>query len=171
MKVLLLTKAGLFVGWKLHKVWTGARCSAVVIDETQMWTGSTSIILLTRVGGWWKGRKGRDHFRTLGIRSRCSKQGVRPGQIPNMSWTKSLSNMTLQACLNVPLEENAYFKTDKKGCWDKIRFEESVLKCKEKSYEFDRSSLIFCLQFLGWLIVEWGLKRLRSVEINDRYEV
>ena len=31
-----LTEAGLFVGRKLHEMWTGARRGAVVIDETQV---------------------------------------------------------------------------------------------------------------------------------------
>lgn len=35
-KVFPLTKAGLFVGRKLHEVRTGAGGCAVVIDETQM---------------------------------------------------------------------------------------------------------------------------------------
>lgn len=35
-RVLWLTKTRLFVGRKLHKVWTGAGRGAVVIDETQM---------------------------------------------------------------------------------------------------------------------------------------
>lgn len=54
-KVASLTETGLFVGRQLHKVWTGAGRSAVVIDEAQMWAGTTSIIVSTRVGGWWEG--------------------------------------------------------------------------------------------------------------------
>lgn len=52
-----LTKARLFVGRELHQVWTGAGRGAVVIDETQMRTGTASIILLARVGGC-RGRGG-----------------------------------------------------------------------------------------------------------------
>lgn len=68
-RVFWLTKAGLFVWRKLHKMRTGAGRGAVVIDETQMWTGTTSIILFTRVRGWLEGRKEREHFRTLSIRT------------------------------------------------------------------------------------------------------
>lgn len=68
MKMLSLTKAGLFVGGKLHKVWTGAGRGAVVIDETQMWAGAASIILFTWVWDWWEGSKG-EHIRTLSVRS------------------------------------------------------------------------------------------------------
>lgn len=50
-RALGLTETRLFVGRKLHKVWTGAGRGAVVTDETQMRTGTTSIIPLARVGG------------------------------------------------------------------------------------------------------------------------
>lgn len=69
-RVLGLTKTRLFVGRKLHKVWTGAGRGAVVIDETQMWTGTTSIIPLARVGGWWGREEDGERLRTRGTRNK-----------------------------------------------------------------------------------------------------
>lgn len=43
------TEARLLVGRELHEVWTGAGRGAVVINETQMRAGTTSIIGLTWV--------------------------------------------------------------------------------------------------------------------------